>query len=408
MIEDLLTQLMDKLDSTYYGKYRGYVHDVSDPDDRGRIKVVVPRLMGDTPLGWAMPSAPYAGPDQGFFAVPEVGSGVWVEFEEGDLTRPIWTGQWWASADASEIGRSDSTAPSTVPRPAGGARADDAARGRRSPETPQHAYPRESPTPKVRIWKSSAGHHIVFDDRPESERIEIHDSQGNRLILSPEGLDRIMSNERVLNKGARSVQVDGDDSSTIAGRSTESVDGVHERTVNGDVTLTYKGDLTEKVGRSAFTRTVDRSGTTVSVGGQLTEKVSGGITRRVGGAISDTAVGGYGLSAGGSVNLSSAGPVKIAAGLPDLALNSFAVDALAGNLSMNTMLGVLRLGGMSAISPAVLGDGLGVHLAMLVTILKTVNPLTVAAYGPALDLWAAATPLMDLSYFAYLKRFPVG
>ena len=45
---------------------------------------------------------------------------------------------------------------------------------------------------------------------------------------------------------------------------------------------------------------------------------------------------------------------------------------------------------------------------MLVQILKTINPLTVAAYGPALDTWAAMTPVMDLSYFAFVKRFPVG
>ena len=72
------------------------------------------------------------------------------------------------------------------------------------------------------------------------------------------------------------------------------------------------------------------------------------------------------------------------------------------------MLGLLQLGGLSAFSPLVLGDGLVIHLTMLAQILKTVNPLTVAAYGPALDVWAAMTPVMDLSYFAFVKRFPVG
>jgi hypothetical protein len=45
---------------------------------------------------------------------------------------------------------------------------------------------------------------------------------------------------------------------------------------------------------------------------------------------------------------------------------------------------------------------------MLAQILKAVNPLTVAAYGPALDAWAALTPVLDLSYFGFVKRFPVG
>lgn len=403
MIEDVVSLLVDKLDSTYYGKYRGYVHDVDDPDGRGRIRVIVPRLLGaDTPTGWALPCAPYAGPDQGFFTVPDVGAGVWVEFEEGDLHRPIWSGQWWGAPNEEEIGATDSTAPTGAPRPTG------AASGKRSPETPQHDYPRETPTPRVRIWKSASGHHVVLDDRPDSERLEIHDSRGNRIILSPEGMDRIMSNERVLDKGSRSVQVDGDDDSVIAGASHEKVDGKHAREVGGDVTLTYRGNLDETVGRSAYRRTVDHTGTTVNVGGAYTEKVSGSVTRSVSGAVSETAVGGYGLSAGGGINLSAAGPVKIAAGLPDLTLRSVSVDALAGNLSINTMLGVMQIGGLSAISPAVLGDGLTIHLTLLAQILKAVNPLTVAAYGPALDAWAAMTPALDLSYFAFVKRFPVG
>ena len=174
------------------------------------------------------------------------------------------------------------------------------------------------------------------------------------------------------------------------------------------LTLTYKGNLTEKVGRSAFERTVDQRGTTVTVGGALSETVSGSVTRSVSGAVSDTAVGGYGLSSGGGINLSSGGPVKIAAGMPDLTLKALSLDALAGNISVNTMLGVMQVGGLSAISPAVLGDGLMIHLTMLAQILKAVNPLTVAAYGPALDAWAAMTPVVDLSYFAYLKRLPVG
>ncbi len=406
MIEDLLAQLVDRLDNRYYGKYRGYVHEVTDPEGRGRLRAIVPRLLGpDTPTGWAMPAAPYAGPDQGFFTVPDVGSGVWIEFEEGDLSRPIWTGQWWGSPTEADVGTAESTATAAARR-VGGAPTAGAA-GARTPETPQHDHPREAPAPKVRILKSSSGHHIVLDDRPESERIEIHDSRGNRLILSPEGLDRIMSNERTLNKGARSTQVDGDDDTVVAGRADETIGGAQRRSIGGDAELTVGGDLVERIG-AAYARTVDARGTTVEIGGQYRETVSGGVARSVLGAVSETAVGGYGLSAGGAVNVSSAGPVKLAAGLADLSLNAFAVDALAGNVSLNTLVGVMRLGGMSAISPAVLGDGLAIHLTLLAQILKAVNPLTVAAYGPALDVWASMTPVLDLSYFAYLKRFPVG
>ena len=56
----------------------------------------------------------------------------------------------------------------------------------------------------------------------------------------------------------------------------------------------------------------------------------------------------------------------------------------------------------------VLGDGLAIHFTMLAQILKAVNPMTVAAYGPLLDVWAAMTPMLDWSYFGFVKRMPMG
>jgi hypothetical protein len=400
MIENLLEDLLERLDSRYYGKYRGYVHDVKDPEHRGRIRAIVPRLLGESaPTGWALPAAPYAGPDQGFFAVPDIGAGVWIEFEEGDLSKAIWSGQWWGSPTDVDIGTSDSTARQKVPA---------AGPAPRTPETPQHEYPRETAEPGVRILKSATGHHIVLDDRPEHERIEIHDSRGNRLILSPEGLDRIMSNERVLNKGSRSAEIDGNDQTVVAGDQADIVGGSHTRQVGGDATIQVGGSFVEEIGATGFVRTVDAQGTSISVGGQLVEQIGGGAERTVSGASNDTVVGGYGMTSGGPISLTAAGPVKLSAGMADLSLNAFSVDAFLGNISLNTKLGLMQLGGLMAFSPLVLGDGLAIHFAMLAQILKTVNPFTVAAYGPALDVWASLTPALDLSFFGFVKRFAVG
>jgi hypothetical protein len=94
--------------------------------------------------------------------------------------------------------------------------------------------------------------------------------------------------------------------------------------------------------------------------------------------------------------------------MPGPSLNAISLDALTGNVSINTMLGMGQFGGMTAISPMVLGDGLAIHLVMLAQILKIVNPMTAIAYGPMLDAWAAMTPLLDWSYFGFVKRFPFG
>ncbi|MET8299332.1 phage baseplate assembly protein V, partial [Streptomyces sp. NPDC005180] len=44
---------------------------------------------------------PFTGRRAGHYAVPEVGAGVWIEFEQGDPSFPVWTGSWYG--DASEL-----------------------------------------------------------------------------------------------------------------------------------------------------------------------------------------------------------------------------------------------------------------------------------------------------------------
>ena len=94
MSDDMVDVLLDAATRRFYGKYRGLVSDNSDPTSRGRLKVTVPAVMGATPV-WAMPCVPYAGDGVGFFALPEPGTGVWVEFEAGNPRHPIWVGCFW-------------------------------------------------------------------------------------------------------------------------------------------------------------------------------------------------------------------------------------------------------------------------------------------------------------------------
>jgi hypothetical protein len=44
-----------------------------------------------------MPCLPAAGKQSGSYIIPEIGAGVWVEYEGGDIQQPIWTGCWWGS-----------------------------------------------------------------------------------------------------------------------------------------------------------------------------------------------------------------------------------------------------------------------------------------------------------------------
>ena len=82
----------------YYGKYRGMVLKNVDPMQIGRLLVQVPDVAGLIPSSWALPCFPISGKQMGAYMIPQIGAGVWVEFEQGNPDYPIWSGCWFGSA----------------------------------------------------------------------------------------------------------------------------------------------------------------------------------------------------------------------------------------------------------------------------------------------------------------------
>ena len=86
----------------------------------GRLQAMVPEVLGEIPSGWALPCQPFTGTGAGLYAVPQPGAGVWIEFEAGDASRPIWIGRLVGGrrgpagrdADARRCRRARSCAPS--------------------------------------------------------------------------------------------------------------------------------------------------------------------------------------------------------------------------------------------------------------------------------------------------------
>jgi len=154
MSEQSITDILDRLRNRYFGKFRGTVTDV----DAGtlRIKATVPAVLADQPTGWCMPCVPYAGDGVGIAFLPEVGSGVWIEFEGGDISYPIWVGCYW-----------------------------------RDGEQPPDA------TPTVKIIVTKSGSKLLLDD--DEGTITLSDSNGNQMTLDGSGL--------TLERGSNSVQI---------------------------------------------------------------------------------------------------------------------------------------------------------------------------------------------------------
>jgi len=128
----------------YYGKHRGIVTDNNDPKNLGRIKARVPEVLGDVETGFALPCAPYAGDESGIFVVPPPGAGVWIEFEAGDVSRPIWTGCWWGDGQ--------------LPKDSQGAAA----------------------TPSLKIIRSEQGLMVAMNDN--NQTITMSDENGNNML----------------------------------------------------------------------------------------------------------------------------------------------------------------------------------------------------------------------------------
>ena len=140
------------MNNKFYGKYRGTVTDINDPVMIGRIRAKVPDVMGDLESGWAMPCAPFGGSGMGFFALPVVGAGVWIEFEQGNPDYPIWSGCWFGSVD--EI-------PSTLLSP---------------------------PYTKLMI-ATDGGNSILLDDTPGIGGITLETSGGQKIKMTATGIE---------------------------------------------------------------------------------------------------------------------------------------------------------------------------------------------------------------------------
>lgn len=97
---DQIADLHERAKTQFFGKYRGSVTNVSDPKKMGRLKAKVPFVYGDEQdSNWCIPVTPFAGSGHGLYLMPEVDDTVWIEFENGDIDLPLWTGSWWRDGD---------------------------------------------------------------------------------------------------------------------------------------------------------------------------------------------------------------------------------------------------------------------------------------------------------------------
>jgi hypothetical protein len=148
-MEEIVEQLARDAQRRYYGKYRAFVADTSDPNQSGRLRLMIPSVLGDAQSDWAEPVLPFGGTqDVGLLAIPEPNALVWAEFVEGDVSHPLWTGA------------------AFVPTSNGSGKLGD---------------------PEIRGIRAPSGQLIVLDDSSNSSQLRIEHPSGATVTIDDQG-----------------------------------------------------------------------------------------------------------------------------------------------------------------------------------------------------------------------------
>lgn len=199
-MDDLLPRLIEKVENRYYGKYRAFVVDNADPENRGRLRLRIPKVLGkDVVSGWALPCAPYGGAsDQGFFFIPEKDAGVWVEFEAGNLDYPVWVGTFWS-------------------KPGG------------KSEAPEEV---QTNTPTQRAIKTLSGILIHLDDSEKA--LTIKDPTGNTIKISPNEFKITAEKNLTIDAGSNDIIIKGNNI-TIESKGDMDINATGNTNVKGSL-----------------------------------------------------------------------------------------------------------------------------------------------------------------------------
>lgn len=134
----------------YSGIFFGNVVENEDPKKKGRIKAKVISTHGENfTTEWAIPFSLFAGNNYGFYFVPEIGDRVAIQFINGDVNKPVYTGSFW-DTDAEN--------------------------------SPQE-IPAEGSTVERKVIKTKGGHFLKFDDSEDSPEIEIQHQNGSKVVV---------------------------------------------------------------------------------------------------------------------------------------------------------------------------------------------------------------------------------
>jgi len=237
MPDDLqaLETVLDRQAKGYFGKFRAFVVDNEDPDGRGRLKLTIPSVLGSEASDWALPCFAYGGgAGFGIIAVPPVDAQVVVEFIEGDVSSPIWTGTFWRSADEVPEEASAGSAASTklLKTEAGHLLSFEDTDGETkiTLQSADDALVEMDETGSIALTGSDGG--TVHLDA-EAGTLTVEDANGNSLVLSSSGIEATDANGNTITMASSGVEVSASAKVTISSSQVTVGTGAAEPLIKG-------------------------------------------------------------------------------------------------------------------------------------------------------------------------------
>jgi len=231
------------VNNKYYGKYRGFVSDNKDPDKRARCRLLVPNVLGDIITDWAYPCNNLF---FGMIMIPKKKDPVWVEFENGDIQKPLYTCSWYAKPSSNypvppiARGEGDETT-----NKGGNSFTNGSGASINEPNEPYSAeYPHDL------VMKTLGKITIELDDTPGKERVKLFHPSGTMIEIHPNGemVKYVKGDEYIKNSANKNNEINGTYNIGIDGNKDEKIQGNHIASIGSNQTVDIGGNKTVDIG----------------------------------------------------------------------------------------------------------------------------------------------------------------
>lgn len=180
------------------GVVTAIVTDNADADNMGRVLVKYPWMDDQSVSCWARVMGVGAGPNAGYFVMPQVNDEVVVAFEFGDVNRPVVIGGLWNGQDQ-----------------------------------PPPMTKNDNESHAVRTWTSTIGHEITMYDNAD-KKIEVK-TEGGHLLVIDDANEQI----KITSSGGNEIVVDD----SGGGKITVTSNGDVEVTAGANAKIEAAGNL---------------------------------------------------------------------------------------------------------------------------------------------------------------------